>query len=84
MRLADILMSFPSLLLALIVLFVLGPASTNVILVLAIDRMPIYLRTARAEVLEMRERMFVSAARAMGAGTPTIVSATSRRSSRRR
>jgi peptide/nickel transport system permease protein len=73
MRLADILMSFPSLLLALIVLFVLSPGVTNVILVLAITRVPIYLRTTRAEVLEIRERTFVTAARAMGASPWRLV-----------
>ena len=39
----------------------------NVVLVLAITRLPVYIRTTRAEVLELRERMFVSAARVMGA-----------------
>ena len=68
MRGADIAMSFPSLLLALIVLFSLGPSIPNLILVLAITRIPIYLRTTRAEVLEVRERTFVSAAEALGAG----------------
>ncbi len=73
MRLADILMSFPSLLLALVVLFVFEPGVKNVIIVLAITRIPIYLRTTRAEVLEIRERMFVTAARVMGAGSFRIV-----------
>jgi peptide/nickel transport system permease protein len=73
MRGADIVMSFPSLLLALIVLFSLGPSITNLILVLAITRIPIYLRTTRAEVLEVRERMFVSAAEALGASHLRLV-----------
>lgn len=73
LRLADILMSFPSLLLALIVLYVLTPAIGNVILVLAITRVPIYLRTARSEVLEVRERAFVTAARLMNASPWRIV-----------
>ena len=73
LRAADIIMSFPSLLLALIVLFTLGPSITNLVIVLAITRIPIYLRTTRAEVLEVRERMFVSAALAMGAGPGRIV-----------
>jgi peptide/nickel transport system permease protein len=73
MRFTDILMSFPSLLLALIVLYVLEPAISNVILVLAITRVPIYIRTTRAEVLEVRERMFVTAARVMGASSLRIV-----------
>src|SRR5690606_35586222 len=66
MRAADIVMSFPSLLLALVVLFLLGQGLGNLVFVLAITRIPIYLRTTRAEVLEVRERMFVSAAKAMG------------------
>jgi peptide/nickel transport system permease protein len=73
LRLADILMSFPSLLLAMIVLYVLTPGVANVIVVLAITRIPIYLRTTRAEVLEIRERTFVVAARVMGASPWRIV-----------
>ncbi|NJO37968.1 MAG: ABC transporter permease, partial [Rhizobiales bacterium] len=73
MRLADVIMSFPSLLLAVIVLYMLAPSVGNLVIVLAITRIPIYLRTARAEVLEIRERMFVQAARVMGASTRRIV-----------
>jgi peptide/nickel transport system permease protein len=73
MRLADVIMSFPSLLLAVIVLYMLSPSVANVILVLAVTRIPIYLRTTRAEVLEIRERMFVQAAQVMGASPLRIV-----------
>lgn len=73
MRLADVIMSFPSLLLAVVVLYVLGPSLINMILVLAITRIPIYLRTTRAEVLEVRERMFVQAAVVMGARHGRII-----------
>ena len=73
MRLADIIMSFPSLLLAVVVLYILGPSVPNLIIVLAITRIPVYLRTTRAEVLEIRERMFVQAARVMGASDRRIV-----------
>ena len=73
MRLADVIMSFPSLLLAVIVLYMLEPSVSNLVIVLAITRIPVYLRTSRAEVLEIRERMFVQAARVMGASTPRIV-----------
>lgn len=68
LRGVDVIMSFPSLLLALIVLYVLGPAPSNIVIVLAITRLPVYVRTARAEVLEIRERAFVAAAQVMGAG----------------
>jgi peptide/nickel transport system permease protein len=73
MRLADVIMSFPSLLLAVIVLYMLESSIFNLVLVLAITRIPIYLRTTRAEVLEIRERMFVQAARVMGASDRRIV-----------
>lgn len=73
MRLADVIMSFPSLLLAVIVLYMLEPSVTNLVIVLAITRIPIYLRTTRAEVLEIRKRMFVQAAQVMGASTLRIV-----------
>jgi peptide/nickel transport system permease protein len=73
LRFADIIMSFPSLLLALIVLYTLGPSIMNLVIVLAITRLPIFIRTARAEVLELLERMFVSAALSMGASTSRIL-----------
>ncbi len=73
MRLADVIMSFPSLLIAVIVLYILGSSILNLMLVLAITRIPVYLRTTRAEVLEIRERMFVQAARVMGASGKRIL-----------
>ncbi|QDA36148.1 ABC transporter permease (plasmid) [Paracoccus liaowanqingii] len=73
LRLGDVIMSFPSLLLAVIVLYMLDPSVFNIIIVLAITRIPVYLRTARAEVLEVRERMFVQAAKVMGASDMRIV-----------
>lgn len=73
LRATDIVMSFPSLLLALIVLYSLGPSVTNLVIVLAITRIPIYLRTTRAEVMEIRQRMFVSAAEALGASHARMI-----------
>ena len=73
LRIADVIMSFPTLLLAVIVLFVFEPGVVNVIIVLAISRIPIFLRTVRAEVLELRQRMFVTSALAMGASTWRIL-----------
>lgn len=73
MRLADVIMSFPSLLIAVIVLYILGSSILNLMAVLAITRIPVYLRTTRAEVLEIRERMFVQAARVMGASSKRIL-----------
>nr|WP_250811452.1 ABC transporter permease [Neorhizobium tomejilense] len=73
MRLADVIMSFPSLLIAVIVLYLLGSSILNLVAVLSITRIPVYLRTTRAEVLEIRERMFVQAARVMGASQNRIL-----------
>ena len=67
MRLSDVVQSFPSLLLAVVVLYMLEPRVANLVIVLAVTRIPSYLRVARAEVLEIRERGFVDAARSMGA-----------------
>lgn len=73
LRIADAIMSFPSMLIAVVVLYIFEPGVTNVVLVLAISRMPIFIRTVRAEVLEIRERLFVTAARAMGARTDRVL-----------
>ena len=73
MRIADVIMSFPSLLLAVIILYMLPPSILNIVVVLAITRIPVYLRTARAEALEIRERMFIQAAQVMGASNKRII-----------
>jgi len=73
MRIADIIMSFPSLLLAVVVLFVFSPSAANIVLILAITRIPIYLRTARAESAELQSRTFVDAARTFGTKPNAII-----------
>ena len=73
MRLADIIMSFPSLLMAVVVLYMFEPNIMSLIFVLAFTRLPVYMRTSRAEVLEIKERLFISAAITMGASTPRIL-----------
>lgn len=73
MRIADVLHTVPSLLLALVVLYVLEPSLANLILVLSVTRIPVYLRTARAQTLEVRERTFVESSRALGASAVRIM-----------
>jgi len=73
MRIADVMQAFPSLLLALIILYTVGPGLAPLIIVLAVARMEVYVRVARAETLAVRERLFVTAARALGAGPIRIV-----------
>lgn len=67
MQISDMVQSFPSLLLALFILYMLEPRPINIVIVLAIGQIPVYLRVARAEALELRERLFVDAARVLGA-----------------
>jgi peptide/nickel transport system permease protein len=73
MRVADVIMSFPSLLMAVVVLYVFSPSAANIVLVLAITRIPIYLRTARAESAELQSRLFVDAARTFGARSGAVI-----------
>lgn len=73
MRIADIIMSFPSLLLAVVVLYVFSPSVANIVLILAVTRIPIYMRTARAESAELQSRTFVDAARTFGTKPNSII-----------
>ncbi|MCV2489296.1 ABC transporter permease [Geodermatophilus sp. YIM 151500] len=73
MRLVDLQMSVPSLLIALLVLYVLGPSLTNVVFVLAITRWMVYARVTRGLMLSMREELFVEAARSLGASHLRII-----------
>ena len=73
MRLADIQLAIPFLILALSVIAVLGPGLQNVIVVLGITGWVSYARVIRGEVLAIREREFVEAARALGAASPRII-----------
>jgi peptide/nickel transport system permease protein len=73
MRLVDIQLAFPFILLALAVIGVLGPGFRNVILVLGVAGWMVYARVVRAQVLSVREREFVEAARAVGASDLRII-----------
>ncbi|MFG2584744.1 ABC transporter permease [Streptomyces malaysiensis] len=73
MRVADVILSFPSLLIAVVVLYVFAPGAMNIVLILAIARVPVYLRTARAESAELRSRLFVDAARTFGTPSRNII-----------
>jgi len=66
MRLMDIVLSFPSLLLAIVVVTVLGPGLLNAQLAIGIVAIPIFARVMRASVLSLREQDFVTASRALG------------------
>jgi peptide/nickel transport system permease protein len=67
MRLVDIQLAFPFILLAIFIMYVLGQGLWNVVTVLVIASWPLYARVARAEAMRLREAEFVEAARALGA-----------------
>lgn len=73
MRLVDIQMAFPSILLALAVMVMLGPSFRNLILVLVISSWVFFSRIIRADVLMLREREFITAAQSIGAKPRRIV-----------
>jgi ABC-type dipeptide/oligopeptide/nickel transport system permease subunit len=66
MRLMDVLLAFPSLLLAIAIVTVLGPALINALIAIAVVSIPAYARLSRASVLSVKEMEFVTAARALG------------------
>ena len=66
MRLTDILMAFPYILLAIAIVAGLGPGLRNAMIAIAIVGFPIYTRLVRGVVLSVRNREFVEAARALG------------------
>lgn len=67
MRSLDVLMAFPSLLLAIAIVAVLGPGLINALLAIAIIEIPIFARVVRASVVSIKELDFISASRALGA-----------------
>lgn len=73
MRLADVQLAFPSILLAILIAGVLGPSVTNVVITLSLTRWVIFARVARATTLATKEREFVTAAQASGAGHTRIL-----------
>ena len=66
MRFVDVALGFPSLLLALVVIYALGPSIVNVVLVLAATRWMLYTRMARAETLRLRRFQYVEAGQIIG------------------
>jgi ABC-type dipeptide/oligopeptide/nickel transport system permease subunit len=90
MRIMDVLLAFPSLLLSIAIVAVLGSGLINALLAIAFVSIPVYARIVRASVLQVKEQDFVSASRALGSSplgilishvlpnalTPLIVQAT--------
>jgi ABC-type dipeptide/oligopeptide/nickel transport system permease subunit len=73
MRVMDVLMAFPALLLAIAIVTVLGPGLVNALLAIGIVSIPAYARVMRASVITVKERDFVTADRALGVGSTRIL-----------
>jgi peptide/nickel transport system permease protein len=66
MRLLDVLLAFPALLLAMVLLATTGPSVLNLVLVITVLYLPMFARIARSMVLDLRSREFIEAARLRG------------------
>ncbi len=73
MRITDVFMAFPQLILAMAVAAALGPSLTNVVLAISFGAWTVFARLARSRAIAVREEDFVEAARACGAGHLRIV-----------
>jgi peptide/nickel transport system permease protein len=73
MRVMDVVLGFPSLLLAIAIVAVLGPGLRNALIAIAIVTMPGYARVMRAQVLSIKESDFVAASRALGASSTQLL-----------
>ncbi len=73
MRVMDVFFAFPTLLLALVVVTVLGPGLENAIIAIAIVYTPIFARVARAPVLAVKQMEFVTAARCIGSSAIRVL-----------
>jgi peptide/nickel transport system permease protein len=73
MALADMQLAFPTILLAIAIIAVLGPSFTNLVIVIGISGWVTYARIARGQVLSLREKEFVEAIRAQGGSRLRIV-----------
>ena len=73
MRIMDVVLGFPSLILAIAIVFVLGPGIRNTLLAIAIVTIPQYARVMRASVLAIKEVDYVSASRALGASSGRVL-----------
>ncbi len=73
MRVMDIILAFPSLLLALVLVAILGPSLTNAMIAIAIVLQPHYVRLTRASVLNELSKDYVTSARVAGAKLPRLM-----------
>jgi peptide/nickel transport system permease protein len=73
MRITDVLLAFPNLLLSIVIVGALGPGLRNAMLAVAISGIPFYVRLIRGMILSLREQQYVEAARSIGATHGRII-----------
>src|SRR5215211_2315216 len=73
MRIMDVLLAFPSILLAIVIVSILGPSLPNAMLAIGIVFIPQIARVVRSAVISVRERDYIEAERALGAGDVRII-----------
>ncbi|MCH8351737.1 MAG: ABC transporter permease [Chloroflexi bacterium] len=73
MRAVDVFMAVPLLLLALMVIYILGPSFINILIVFAVARWMLYCRITRGVVMSLRETTFIESARAIGCSDQRII-----------
>jgi len=73
MRLVDVLMAFPGVLLAIVIISILGPSLINAILAVAVYTIPIFARFARGSTLALKEEPYIEACRAIGLSDARIL-----------
>jgi len=73
MRVIDVMMAFPGILLAILIVAIMGPSLTNAMIAIGLVNVPVYARLVRASVIGIKSQEFVEAAHASGASHVTVV-----------
>jgi peptide/nickel transport system permease protein len=73
MRVMDVLLAFPSIILAIAIVAALGPSLRNTMIAVGVVLVPSYARLVRGAALALKQADFVTAARCLGAGAPRVV-----------
>ena len=73
MRVIDVLLAFPGVLLAIVIVSVLGPSLVNAMIAVAIYTVPIFTRLARSSTMSVKEELYIEACRAVGMGHARIL-----------
>ncbi len=73
MRITDMLLIFPIIMLAIVIVVIAGPSERGVVVALGLSQLPQFIRIARGVTLSVKEELYVEAAIAAGAGWPSIL-----------